>query len=76
MNPGDSLFFHSNLLHRSDSNRSDYPRLSLITAYNLITNKPFKGDNTSSYTPISTVPDDAILHAAMTGISEDVSFKS
>lgn len=76
MNPGDSLFFHSNLLHRSDSNRSDYQRLSLITAYNLITNKPFKGDNTSSYTPIRTVSDDAILQAAMTGISEDVSFKS
>lgn len=76
MQPGDSLFFHSNLLHRSDSNRSDYPRLSLITAYNLITNRPFKGDNTSSYTPIERVPDSAILQLSTKGITEQVSFKS
>ena len=28
--PGDALFFHSNLLHRSDQNRSPDPRWSLI----------------------------------------------
>ena len=26
MEPGDALFFHSNLLHRSDQNRRDHPR--------------------------------------------------
>src|SRR5947209_13465926 len=26
MNPGDALFFHPNLLHRSDQNRSEHPR--------------------------------------------------
>lgn len=76
MNPGDTLFFHSNLLHRSDSNRSDSARWSLISAYNLISNKPFKGNNTSSYTPIHKVPDGAILQANPTGISEGVDFKS
>lgn len=75
MNPGDSLFFHSNLLHRSDSNRSNSSRWSLISAYNLITNKPFKGNNTSSYTPIKKVPDSSILQANTRGISEDVDFK-
>jgi phytanoyl-CoA hydroxylase len=75
MNPGDSLFFHSNLLHRSDSNRSDFPRLSLISAYNLITNKPFKGNNTSSWTPIERAPDNAIMQAEVKGISETVDFK-
>lgn len=74
MNPGDSLFFHCNLLHRSDSNRSDFPRLSLISAYNRITNKPFKGSNTSSWTPILKAPDSSILQADLKGISETVNF--
>lgn len=76
MNPGDSLFFHSNLLHRSDSNRSDSARWSLITAYNLISNRPYKGTNTSSYTPIEKVPDHFIDPAQAHGISEQVEFKS
>ncbi|MEX2232605.1 MAG: phytanoyl-CoA dioxygenase family protein [Cyclobacteriaceae bacterium] len=75
MQPGDSLFFDCNLLHRSDSNRSDSARVSMITVYNLISNKPFKGDNTSSFTPIEKVTDDAILHATAKGISEEVDFK-
>lgn len=74
MNPGDTLFFHSNLLHRSDSNRSDFARWSLISAYNLITNKPFKGNNTSSYTPIEKVPDSSILQTKAKGISEELDF--
>ena len=74
MDPGDSLFFHCNLLHRSDSNRSDFPRLSLISAYNLITNKPFKGNNTSSYTPVEKVADSSILAANLKGISDTVNF--
>jgi phytanoyl-CoA hydroxylase len=76
MNPGDTLFFHSNLLHRSDSNRSDFARWSLISAYNLITNKPFKGNNTSSYTPIKEVPDNSILQVKAKGISEEVEFNN
>lgn len=75
MRPGDSLFFHSNLLHRSDSNRSEDPRVSLITVYNLITNRPFKGNNTSSFMPIEKVPDTAILQSHAHGISEHVDFK-
>ena len=74
MNPGDSLFFHSNLLHRSDSNRSESARWSLISAYNLISNKPFKGNNTSSYTPIEKVADSSILQANLKGISDTVNF--
>jgi ectoine hydroxylase len=34
MDPGDVLFFHANLLHRSDQNRSDKPRWSMICCYN------------------------------------------
>ena len=34
MNPGTALFFHANVLHRSDPNESDDPRWSLICCYN------------------------------------------
>lgn len=74
MNPGDTLFFHGNLLHRSDSNRSDSARWSFISAYNLLSNKPFKGTNTSSYTPIQQVKDHDILQAKAMSISEQSDF--
>src|SRR5882762_1478521 len=38
MNPGDGLFFHSNLLHRSDQNRSSNPRWVFICCYNAARN--------------------------------------
>ena len=34
MEPGDALFFHCNLLHKSDQNMSAEPRWSLICCYN------------------------------------------
>ena len=41
MESGDALFFHSNLLHRSDPNTSAEPRWSLICCYNTRHNDPF-----------------------------------
>src|SRR5260221_14340317 len=38
LEPGDALIFHSNLLHRSEANLSDYPRWSVISCYNLQSN--------------------------------------
>ncbi|MBA4141071.1 MAG: phytanoyl-CoA dioxygenase family protein [Segetibacter sp.] len=52
MEPGDTAFFHCNILHASAANLSDKPRWSIITAYNLATNKPYKDVHESSYTPI------------------------
>lgn len=76
MSPGDTLFFHCNLLHRSDSNRSDSARWSLISAYNNLSNKPIKGTNVlSSYTPISVVPDSTILETEPVKMSENADFK-
>ncbi len=40
MEPGDALFFHSNLLHCSSKNESDAPRWSLICCYNTRHNDP------------------------------------
>lgn len=39
LEPGDTLFFHSNTLHRSDANRSEYPRWSLICCYAAASNR-------------------------------------
>ncbi len=61
LKPGDVLFFHPNLLHRSDANLSDKPRWSIISAYNLSHNVPFREKNASCITPIAVVPDSALL---------------
>jgi len=58
--PGDTLFFHCNLLHRSDANRSDDPRWSLICCYNAKRNDPYKESRHPRYSPLTTAPDDAI----------------
>jgi len=60
MNPGDALFFHCNLLHRSDQNHSDQPRWSMICCYNAARNDPYKESRHPRYTPLKVVPDSAI----------------
>jgi ectoine hydroxylase-related dioxygenase (phytanoyl-CoA dioxygenase family) len=60
MEPGDALFFHSNLLHRSDQNKSDHPRWAMICCYNAKANDPYKEAHHPRYTPLSVVPDTAI----------------
>ncbi|MDF9798125.1 phytanoyl-CoA hydroxylase [Catalinimonas alkaloidigena] len=73
---GDALFFHCNLLHRSDSNDSDHSRWSLISVYNLLTNKPYKDEPSSCYTPIRKVDDDVLMDSTGRGISENADFLS
>ena len=65
MEPGDALFFHSNLLHRSDQNRSENPRWSMICCYNAARNDPYKESHHPRYTPLAKVPDAAILEAGV-----------
>ncbi|WP_159475050.1 phytanoyl-CoA dioxygenase family protein [Dyadobacter sp. 3J3] len=60
---GDTLFFHSNILHRSDANLSDKPRWSVISAYNLSYNKPFREKHTSCIEPVKVVSDAALLES-------------
>lgn len=57
MEPGDAVFFHSNLLHRSDQNVSDLPRWSMICCYNSARNNPYKESHHPCYTPLQVVPD-------------------
>ena len=61
LEPGDALIFHSNLLHRSEANLSDYPRWSVISCYNLQSNLAYKETSTSYKVPVDIVPDGAIL---------------
>lgn len=53
MQPGDALFFHANLLHRSDQNHSDDPRWSLICCYNTRHNPCQDRPGHPSYTPLA-----------------------
>jgi ectoine hydroxylase len=65
MDPGDTLFFHCNLLHRSDQNRSENPRWSLICCYNAARNDPYKTDKHPGYSLLHKVPDAAIKEAGL-----------
>ena len=59
--PGSVLFFHCNLLHASEPNRSERPRLSYICCYNAFSNVPIIGKGHGSAVPIELATDDAIL---------------
>jgi ectoine hydroxylase-related dioxygenase (phytanoyl-CoA dioxygenase family) len=59
--PGDALFFHPNLLHRSEANLSDAPRWSLISVYNRSENIPYNEPSQSSTIPLRAVPDEALM---------------
>ncbi len=61
LEPGDALFFHCNVLHRSDQNRSADPRWSLICCYNAARNDPFKDSHHPRYSPLAKVADSAIV---------------
>ena len=60
MEPGDAVFFHCNTLHRSDQNRSQHPRWSMICSYNAARNDPFRESHHPRYTPLVQVPDSSI----------------
>jgi len=62
LEPGDLLLFHCNLLHRSDRNRSDDPRWSLICCYNTRHNDKYrKGEGGHPpYAPLERWSDERI----------------
>lgn len=74
LEPGDTLFFHSNLLHRSDANLSDKPRWAFISAYNAQSNVPFNEKSTSCITPIDVLPDEALLEGEAVGLGAERDF--
>jgi ectoine hydroxylase-related dioxygenase (phytanoyl-CoA dioxygenase family) len=61
MAPGDALFFHANLLHRSDQNKSEMPRWSLISCYNTRHNDPYiTGGRHPNYSRLERWSDDRV----------------
>lgn len=76
MEPGDALFFHPNLLHRSDQNRSEHDRWALICCYNARSNSPYKDGPHPRYTPLSVVDDAAIKQAGLKRFAADMTFMS
>ena len=66
MQPGDLLFFHCNVLHRSDQNRSDLSRWTFICCYNTRHNDKYAvtdetRDDHPPYSPLERWPDEKIL---------------
>jgi len=71
LQPGDALFFHSNLLHRSEANLSDNARWSIISCFSSQSNLAYNETSTSWKTPIEIVPDEAILEWEASSLSEN-----
>lgn len=74
LEPGDALFFHSNLLHRSDANLSQNSRWSLISCYNRQSNVPYNEKSVSCITPLAVFPDEALLSSDRGGMDGERDF--
>jgi ectoine hydroxylase len=61
LEPGSAIFFHCNLLHRSDQNTSDDPRWAFISCYNTKGNDPYKESRHPRYSPLAKWPDSMVL---------------
>jgi len=70
LDAGDALFFHPNLLHRSEANLSDHPRWSIISCYSAQSNLAYNETSTAWNVPVATVPDEAIMEWDARSLSE------
>ena len=59
--PGDVLFFHANLLHSSDENKSSDSRRTLIVCFNTKSNNPYKDSGHARYSPIEVSSYNSIM---------------
>jgi ectoine hydroxylase-related dioxygenase (phytanoyl-CoA dioxygenase family) len=69
LQPGDALFFHSNILHGSEANLSEKPRWSLISCYNSRSNPACNNDSAGWKEPVEIVADDLLLKSENKGAS-------
>ncbi len=63
LEPGDGLFFHANVMHRSDQNRSPNRRWTVLFCFNAARNNPYLEHHHPQYTPLVKVDDDAVRQA-------------
>ncbi|HQX58948.1 MAG: phytanoyl-CoA dioxygenase family protein [Rhodoferax sp.] len=68
LEPGDGLFFHANVMHRSDQNRSPNRRWTVLFCFNAARNNPYVEHHHPQYTPLRKV-DDAAVRAAGARVS-------
>lgn len=71
---GDALFFHPNILHRSEANLSDTARWSLISVYNRCANVPYNEPSQTATVPVEAVPDNALLEWSTAEMEEAAAF--
>jgi len=74
MDPGDALFFHSNLLHTSDQNKSDMRRWVMISSFNQARNSPDKEHHHPLYHPLNMLPNSAIRECSKMDSTIDKDF--
>jgi ectoine hydroxylase-related dioxygenase (phytanoyl-CoA dioxygenase family) len=60
LEPGSAIFFHSNLIHRSDQNKSPDPRWAFICCYNARSNDPYHVSRHPQYTPLEVWEDERV----------------
>ena len=65
MEPGDGLFFHANVMHRSDQNRSPDRRWTVLFCFNAARNDPYLEHHHPRYTPLVKVSDGAVKEAGV-----------
>ena len=55
LDKGDTLFFHCNVLHRSEQNHSARRRWAFLSSYNRASNNPVTPHHHPQYTPLIKV---------------------
>jgi ectoine hydroxylase-related dioxygenase (phytanoyl-CoA dioxygenase family) len=66
LDPGDAIFFHGNVLHRSDQNKSDSARWSLICCYNTRSNDPYLANGRHpNYSPLERWSNERVREAIL-----------
>ena len=71
LNPGDALFFHSNILHRSAPNTSEKARWSMITCFNSLDNVAFDDQSEGWKNPIEKLRNQDILKFGSKGATKN-----
>ena len=75
LDPGDTLFFHPNLLHSSAANNSENSRWAMICCYNAAANDPYKDSHHPRYTKLHKVEDEKVLEVGYANTTDSgVSF--
>eukprot|EP01088_Endostelium_zonatum_P015340 TRINITY_DN3713_c0_g1_i1.p1 TRINITY_DN3713_c0_g1~~TRINITY_DN3713_c0_g1_i1.p1 ORF type:complete len:312 (+),score=76.80 TRINITY_DN3713_c0_g1_i1:57-992(+) len=71
MKPGDVMFMHSNILHTSSANESEFARWTLICCYNTKENNPVRESHHPRYSELKKADDGEIMRMKGVGFREE-----